>query len=307
MLELLSPAGSLDALHAAVCNGADGLSGRGGFNARAGARNFTLDELPEAVRYCHVRGVRVYLTLNTLVTDRELPKVAEHITAAARAGVDALIVQDLGVAALSRQIAPQLALHASTQLTVHSLEGVRSLPRSAFRASCSRASFRARRSPISAATAPCASRSSSTARCALLFRPVLYVGRYRPPLRQPRPVRPALPPAPTATAGFENRYPMSLKDNCLIRYLGELARMGVASLKLEGRMKRPGMSPSSRASTAPRSTAARSAVGPFRAARRLLREGLHGGLLSRPHGPADVRHAPAGASDRELRRRPRDL
>ena len=119
MLELLSPAGSLDALHAAVCNGADAVYlGAEGFNARAGARNFTLDELPEAVRYCHVRGVRVYLTLNTLVTDRELPKVAEHITAAARAGVDALIVQDLGVAALSRQIAPQLALHASTQLTV---------------------------------------------------------------------------------------------------------------------------------------------------------------------------------------------
>ena len=128
MLELLSPAGSLDALHAAVCNGADAVYlGAEGFNARAGARNFTLDELPEAVRYCHVRGVRVYLTLNTLVTDRELPKVAEHITAAARAGVDALIVQDLGVAALSRQIAPQLALHASTQLTVHSLEGVREL------------------------------------------------------------------------------------------------------------------------------------------------------------------------------------
>ena len=106
MLELLSPAGSLDALHAAVCNGADAVYlGAEGFNARAGARNFTLDELPEAVRYCHVRGVRVYLTLNTLVTDRELPKVAEHITAAARAGVDALIVQDLGVAALSRQIA----------------------------------------------------------------------------------------------------------------------------------------------------------------------------------------------------------
>ena len=78
MLELLSPAGSLDALHAAVCNGADAVYlGAEGFNARAGARNFTLDELPEAVRYCHVRGVRVYLTLNTLVTDRELPKVAE--------------------------------------------------------------------------------------------------------------------------------------------------------------------------------------------------------------------------------------
>ena len=183
MLELLSPAGSLDALHAAVCNGADAVYlGAEGFNARAGARNFTLDELPEAVRYCHVRGVRVYLTLNTLVTDRELPKVAEHITAAARAGVDALIVQDLGVAALSRQIAPQLALHASTQLTVHSLEGVRELA--------------ARGDRLYLPQQPRAHRGLCPRRAVhVLFRPVLYVGRHRPPLRQPRPVRPALPPA----------------------------------------------------------------------------------------------------------------
>ena len=75
MLELLSPAGSLDALHAAVCNGADAVYlGAEGFNARAGARNFTLDELPEAVRYCHVRGVRVYLTLNTRSEERRVGK-----------------------------------------------------------------------------------------------------------------------------------------------------------------------------------------------------------------------------------------
>ena len=82
MLELLSPAGSLDALHAAVCNGADAVYlGAEGFNARAGARNFTLDELPEAVRYCHVRGVQVHLTLNTLVSDREMARAAEVIRA----------------------------------------------------------------------------------------------------------------------------------------------------------------------------------------------------------------------------------
>ena len=88
MLELLSPAGSLDALHAAVCNGADAVYlGVDAFNARHGARNFTLDELPDVVRYCHVRGVAVHLTLNTLVTDREMPDAAEYIAAAARAGV----------------------------------------------------------------------------------------------------------------------------------------------------------------------------------------------------------------------------
>ena len=91
MLELLSPAGSLDALRAAVCNGADAVYfGSENFNARRGAKNFTLDELPETVRYCHVRGVKVYLTLNTLVSDREMRTAAETIKTAARAGVDAL-------------------------------------------------------------------------------------------------------------------------------------------------------------------------------------------------------------------------
>ena len=126
MLELLSPAGSSDALHAAVCNGADAVYlGVDSFNARRGARNFTLDELPEVVRYCHVRGVAVHLTLSTLVTDREMPSAAEYIAAAARAGVDAFIVQDLGIVSLCRQIAPKVALHASTQMSLHSLEGVR--------------------------------------------------------------------------------------------------------------------------------------------------------------------------------------
>ena len=240
MLELLSPAGSLDALHAAVCNGADAVYlGAEGFNARAGARNFTLDELPEAVRYCHVRGVRVYLTLNTLVTDRELPKVAEHITAAARAGVDALIVQDLGVAALSRQIAPQLALHASTQLTVHSLEGVRELAALGF--SCvvlsrelprEEIAYICRNSPVRievfAHGALCMCYSGQCYMSAVIGRRSGNRGQCAQPCR-----------LPYGYGRFENRYPMSLKDNCLIRYLGELARMGVASLKLEGRMKRP--------------------------------------------------------------------
>ena len=126
MLELLSPAGSSDALHAAVCNGADAVYlGADAFNARHGARNFALDELQEVVRYCHVRGVAVHLTLNTLVTDREMPAAAEYIAAAARAGVDAFIVQDLGIVSLCKQIAPKVPLHASTQMSLHSLEGVR--------------------------------------------------------------------------------------------------------------------------------------------------------------------------------------
>ena len=90
MLELLSPAGSMESLRAAVQSGANAVYlGSGAFNARQGAKNFTLDELPDAVRYCHVRGVAVHLTLNTLVTDRELEQAGQTIAAAVRSGVDA--------------------------------------------------------------------------------------------------------------------------------------------------------------------------------------------------------------------------
>lgn len=125
MLELLAPAGSMEALRAAVQNGANAVYlGVGPFNARQGARNFTVETLREAVQYAHVRGVAVHLTLNTLVSDRECPQAAELIRAAARAEVDAYIVQDLGILALCRQIAPHIPIHASTQMTIHSLDGV---------------------------------------------------------------------------------------------------------------------------------------------------------------------------------------
>ena len=107
-------------------NGADAVYlGAGSFNARQSAKNFTADELREAVKYCHIRGVQVHLTLNTLLTDREMPQAAELIRTAALCEVDAFIVQDLGLVQLCRQIAPHVAIHASTQMSIHSLEGVR--------------------------------------------------------------------------------------------------------------------------------------------------------------------------------------
>ena len=125
MLELLSPAGSMEALRAAVQNGANAVYlGCGTFNARQGAKNFTPQTLAEAVKYCHIRGVAVHLTLNTLVSDKEIPEVCELIRTAAHCGVDAFIVQDLGVVRLCKEIAPHVALHGSTQMTVHSLPGV---------------------------------------------------------------------------------------------------------------------------------------------------------------------------------------
>ena len=115
----------MDALLAAVQNGANAVYlGCGTFNARQSAKNFTPDTLTEAVKYCHVRGVAVHLTLNTLVSDREMDKLADLIRHAATVNVDAFIVQDLGVLQLCRQIAPHIPIHGSTQMTVHSLPGV---------------------------------------------------------------------------------------------------------------------------------------------------------------------------------------
>ena len=125
MLELLSPAGSMEALYAAVQNGANAVYlGSGIFNARQGAKNFTAQTLTEAVKYCHIRGVAVHLTLNTLVSDREMQDVCALIRNAAMSGVDAFIVQDLAVVQLCRQIAPHIPIHGSTQMSIHSLPGV---------------------------------------------------------------------------------------------------------------------------------------------------------------------------------------
>ena len=220
MLELLSPAGSMEALKAAVQNGADAVYlGCGTFNARQGAKNFTPQTLAEAVRYCHVRGVAVHLTLNTLVSDRETEDVCALIRHAAICGVDAFIVQDLSVIKLCRQIAPRIPIHGSTQLTVHSLPGVQlcaawGMTRVVLSRELSWEEIRyiCKNSPIEieifAHGALCMSYSGQ---CYLS----------------------------AAIGGRENQHPLSLKDNCLIGYLQEIEAMGVASIKLEGRMKRP--------------------------------------------------------------------
>ncbi len=240
MLELLAPAGSMEALRAAVQNGANAVYlGSGAFNARQGAKNFTPQMLAEAVKYCHVRGVAVHLTLNTLVSDKETGDVCTLIRQATASGVDAFIVQDLGVVQLCRQIAPEIPVHGSTQMTVHSLPGVlfcaaagmsrvvlsRELSRDEIHYIC-------KNSPIEievfahGALCMCYSgqcylssaiggRSGNRGRCAQPCRQSYGYGRH------------------------DNQYPLSLKDNCLVTYLLELEKMGVASIKLEGRMKRP--------------------------------------------------------------------
>ena len=123
--ELLAPAGSPEALRAAIAAGADAvyLSGKR-FGARKFAPNFSDGEITEGVRLAHARGVRVYVTVNTLIHDREIEGVADYLVWLYAAGVDAVLVQDIGVAALVREIVPDLPLHASTQMTVHNADGV---------------------------------------------------------------------------------------------------------------------------------------------------------------------------------------
>lgn len=239
MLELLSPAGSVEALRAAVCNGADAVYlGVEDFNARHGAKNFKLDDLAENVRYCHVRGVQVHLTLNTLVSDRELPAAAKTIAAAAKAGVDAFIVQDPGMVELCRQIAPRVPIHASTQMSIHSLEGVREaaalgvsrvvlareLPKQDI-------AFICRNSPVEIEVfvhgALCMCYSGQCYMSSVIGRRSGNRGQCAQPCR-----------LPYGFDRFEEKYPLSLKDNCLVQYVRELEQLGVASVKIEGRMKR---------------------------------------------------------------------
>ncbi len=124
MPEILAPAGNRQQLEAAAGAGADAVYlGLQGFNARQGARNFRSEELPEVVAFCRGKGIRVYITLNTLVNDDEMERVRETITTVAESGAHGLIVQDLGVALVAKAMYPALPLHASTQMAIHNTWG----------------------------------------------------------------------------------------------------------------------------------------------------------------------------------------
>ncbi|MEG1028309.1 MAG: peptidase U32 family protein, partial [Oscillospiraceae bacterium] len=123
-IEILSPAGDFESVVAAVQNGANAVYlGLKEFSARKNAKNFDKEELFNAVSYCHIRGVKVYLALNTVVSNKELDIVSNCIKIAVSCGVDAIIVQDFGVFSLIKKICPTMPLHASTQMTVHTVKG----------------------------------------------------------------------------------------------------------------------------------------------------------------------------------------
>lgn len=241
MMELLSPAGGWEAMTAAVQNGADAVyMGFGGLNARRGARNFTDEEFREAVAYCHLRGVKVYLTLNTLVTDRELPAAAEALKKASDMGVDAILIQDWGIWRMAREIAPEVPLHASTQMSLHTLGGAcraaeLGLERVVLARELSHRDIHTitRGCPAEIEVfghgALCMCYSGQCEMSAVIGGRSGNRGACAQPCRLPYGVN------EKAAGG----HPLSLKDANLSAYLQELDDMGVACLKLEGRMKRP--------------------------------------------------------------------
>lgn len=240
MMELLSPAGHWEAMAAAVQNGADAVYlGCGGLNARRGAKNFTPEELPHAVAYCHLRGAKVYLTLNTLPSDREMGEAENMLRLASACGVDGVIVQDWGLAALARTVVPDLPLHGSTQMTVHSLDGVERAAGLGMQCvvlgrelSAEDIRFICERSPIAievfAHGALCMCWSGQCAMSAMIGQRSGNRGLCAQPCR-----------LPYRFDGGPVGHPLSLKDACLASHLRELRDMGVSVLKLEGRMKRP--------------------------------------------------------------------
>ena len=240
-MELLSPAGSPEALLAAVQNGADAVyMGLGSFNARRSARNFTDDTFPQAVDYCHRHGVKVYLTLNTLLTDRELPEAAETLRKASAWGVDAVLVQDWGLWLLARQVAPDQPLHASTQMSLHTLAGARLAAELGMERVVLARELSAHDTEVICRHcgaevevfghgALCMCYSGQCAMSAMIGGRSGNRGTCAQPCRLPY----------GFNAPAKNTYPLSLKDSCLAGRIAEMERMGVSCLKLEGRMKRP--------------------------------------------------------------------
>lgn len=238
MAEILAPVGGREQLVAAVCSGADAIYlGAKNFNARRNASNFDCGELSEVVSYCHARNVKVHVTLNTLVMDSELPALVDEIKYIAESGADAVIVQDLAVAKLVKELCPDIEMHASTQMTIHNLSGVKMAKELGFsRVVLSRElSFDeikeiAKESEIElevfvhGALCMCMSgacylssmiggRSGNRGLCAQPCRLDFRFG--------------------------EKDHALSLKDMSYIEHLKELEDVGICSFKIEGRMKRP--------------------------------------------------------------------
>ena len=244
-IEILAPVGNEEMLRAAVFSGADAVYlGFSGFNARTSANNFDADTLKDAVRFCHARGVAVHVALNTTVYGGELPALEAAIRAVAASGADAVICQDLAVATLIGRIAPQLPRHGSTQMSVHSLQGVLELKELGFtrvvlarELSLPEVEHITKHCGIETECfvhgALCMCVSGQCYMSAFLGGRSGNRGSCAGPCRLPFEAN-ALP------EGKPGRlHHLSLKDNSVIDKLDQLQALGVASAKIEGRLRTP--------------------------------------------------------------------
>lgn len=238
-LEVLAPCGSMESVEAAVKSGADAVYlGAKEFSARASAHNFDFEEMEKAVKYCHMCGVKAYLTANTVIFDKECERALNTVINAYNAGIDGVIVQDFGLVSLIKRYVPELPLHGSTQMSVHSPSGAKFLEELGFkRVVLSRELSMEEIKEIRKATsielevfvhgALCMCVSGQCYFSAMLGSRSGNRGACAQPCRLPFGVN------------GKGGYALSLKDNSIIDYLSELEKIGVNSAKIEGRMKRP--------------------------------------------------------------------
>ncbi len=241
MSEVLSPVSSFEALSAAIRCGADAVYfGAENFNARRNAKNFSLSKLCDLVKQCHKSGVKCYLTLNTLVSDKELEAALSLAMSAAKSGVDAFIVQDLGLARLLLKALPSVPLHASTQMSVHSKEALPQLKSLGFkRVVVSREMSKENLVEFCEAARSLGIEVESFVHGALCM--CLSGQCYLSSVLGQRSGNRGLCAQPCRlafSADKTERYDLSLKDLSLIEYIKELEQIGITSFKIEGRMKR---------------------------------------------------------------------
>ena len=249
MVELLAPAGSMEALYAAVNEGANAVYLAGNrFGARAYAKNFDEDELKKGIKYAHLHNVAVHVTVNTIAEDSEFEDLGRYLRFLEEVGADAVLVQDLGVAALAKEVAPRLPLHASTQMTVHSLDGVRALEELGFvRVVLSRELSLEEIKYIAANSkaeievfmhgALCVCYSGMCLMSSMIGGRSGNRGRCAQPCRLPYELTDEK--GIDVLKGKAGNYLSSPRDLATVEMLPELINTGVASFKIEGRMKRP--------------------------------------------------------------------
>lgn len=238
-IEILAPVGASEQLKAAVVCGADAVYlGAGNFNARRNAQNFADAELSQTVKYCHLRNVKVYVTLNTLVFDKEQEELYKTVNAVAESGADAVIIQDFAVYEAVKNICPQMPLHASTQMAVHNVAGARFLENLGFsRIVLARELSLAEITEIRRNTkaeleifvhgAHCMATSGNCYLSAMLGERSGNRGLCAQGCRL------------NWKSAHSREYALSLKDMSYADSVGDLIKAGVDSLKIEGRMKRP--------------------------------------------------------------------